>query len=192
MTERAWNYLCWVLTIALFALMGATGCTKRQMLSYQATISGVKVVDLAGRTVDPFELMETLQALVTYWGAAKISTEEAAWDALFYNPVVAYLPPTDYIQCAHSIDNAKGITCVGVSSAQDPNVSMFVVSADGEHLGCSSLVHELAHRLLLLQTGHGDGEHKRHVNIWRVGGVVDAVKLQVGCQYQPTTNLRKW
>ena len=64
MSERAWNYLLWVLTIALFALKGATGCAKRQMLSSQATISGVKVVDLAGRTVDPFELLETLQALV--------------------------------------------------------------------------------------------------------------------------------
>jgi hypothetical protein len=77
-----------------------------------------------------------------------------------------------------------------MSDARDSETAMFVLGADFEHLGCGSLVHELAHRLLLLQKGDGDGGHKNK-HVWKFSGVIDLVKIKLGCQLVPI-DLRVW
>jgi hypothetical protein len=191
MSNRTWEVICWGFTILIFTLLGAAGCAPRRQLNHEALISGVQVVDLSGRTVDPFELMEALQVFVTAWDKAKISSADDTWNAMLFHPVVAYLPPAKAIQCAHAIDVEKGIACIGMSSEKDVEMAMFLVADEDAHIGCSSLIHEMAHRLLLLQKKDGDGTHKKNPHVWGFGGVLDEVKLQLGCNYAPT-NLREW
>jgi hypothetical protein len=166
-----------------------SSCAHTSPPSNAASVAGLHVVDLGGREVSAYEVAEVIHVFAVLWEKEGLGTQDDVHNSLFYNPLQAFIAPSEAFLCTHTADDTDHARCLG---AHVPNsLTLFITRVDGLHLGCGSLVHEMAHEMLWRKKGKADGNHNKFPGVWNVGGFLGKAQFILGC-VPGEGDLRTW
>jgi hypothetical protein len=183
--------IMWVIVgIFLAFALSIGGCSNPSVVSHEARVAGLNVVDLSGDHVTIAEAAEVVAAVAVAFDKAGLLTQTQVWGSLGSAPVNVYLPPGEDFTCPHTISGSDMGVCLG--AYYPGGTAIFATKIPGQHLGCGSLPHELAHLLSFRYFGNPDGKHERKKVIWQTAGILDNIKIALECTPVELFDLRTW